>query len=106
MNNKTISTPQPQTFTGENPFKEKDLVDEPVGTVIEVEETYGHTFKKRKSKVVRWSKEVEVGQKIYTHPAKTLTDEEIAQAWAETKGDMLYRLMPFARAILRKAQAK
>ena len=38
---------------------------------------------------------------LYLHPAKTLTDEEIAQAWAETKGDILHRLMPFARAILR-----
>ena len=37
---------------------------------------------------------------------KDLTDEEIAQTWAETKGDILYRLMPFARAILRKAQEK
>ena len=46
------------------------------------------------------------GMFLYTHPAKTLTDEEIAQAWAETKGDILYRLMPFARAILRKAQEK
>ena len=36
--------------------------------------------------------------------AKTLTDDEIAQAWAETKGDILHRLMPFAKAILRKAQ--
>ena len=44
--------------------------------------------------------------KCYHHPAKTLTDEEIAQAWAETKGDILHRLMPFARAILRKAQEK
>ena len=43
---------------------------------------------------------------ILNKPAKTLTDEEIAQAWAETKGDILHRLMPFARAILRKAQEK
>ena len=46
---------------------------------------------------------------LYAHPAKTLTpltDEEIAQAWAETKGDILHRLMPFAKAILRKAQEK
>ena len=63
---------------------------------------------------------------LYTHPANKkvkentdlyekvcnctkkldLTDEEIAQAWAETKGDILHRLMPFAKAILRKAQEK
>ena len=43
---------------------------------------------------------------LYTHPVKELTDEEISQAWAETKGDILHRLMPFARAILRKAQEK
>ena len=54
------------------------------------------------SKVQTWEDDVP----LYTHPAKTLTDEEIAQAWAETKGDILYRLMPFARAILRKAQEK
>ena len=41
---------------------------------------------------------------VITQTAKTLTDEEIAQAWAETKGDILHRLMPFARAILRKVQ--
>ena len=46
---------------------------------------------------------------LYTHPAKTLTDEEIAQAWAEhTKIGGTYDVkdivFPFARAILRKAQ--
>jgi len=36
---------------------------------------------------------------VYTHPAKTLTDEEIKTIYYET-GD----LFDFARAILRKAQ--
>jgi len=28
-----------------------------------------------------------------------LTDDEVAAAWAQSKGDVLYRLKPFARAI-------
>ena len=39
------------------------------------------------------------GIPLYTHPAKTLTDEEIKTIYYET-GD----LFDFARAILRKAQ--
>jgi hypothetical protein len=46
---------------------------------------------------------------LYTHPAKTLTDEEIHQL-AEYHGinDWLYEtsVTDFARAILRKAQEK
>jgi len=38
---------------------------------------------------------------LYTHPAKTLTDEEIKTIYYET-GD----LFDFARAILKKAQEK
>jgi hypothetical protein len=37
----------------------KDKQGEPVGIVIEIEEVYGHTFKKRKSKRVQWSQEVD-----------------------------------------------
>jgi hypothetical protein len=45
---------------------------------------------------------------LYTHPAKTLTDEEIIEVWGnqiitETEKDAA---IPFARAILRKAQEK
>jgi len=38
---------------------------------------------------------------LYTTPPqrKPLTDEEIAKAWAQSKGDILMRLKPFARAI-------
>jgi hypothetical protein len=46
------------------------------------------------------------GQPLYTHPAKTLTDEEIHEI-AEYHGiDSLYETgrLDFARAILRKAQ--
>jgi len=45
---------------------------------------------------------------LYTHPAKTLTDEEITQVFDEcypnnADGDVV-TLVDFARAILRKAQ--
>jgi hypothetical protein len=46
---------------------------------------------------------------LYTHPAKTLTDEEILECWNETHPAvvMLNAELPlFARAILRKAQEK
>lgn len=33
------------------------------------------------------------------HPRKPLTDEEIAKAWSQSKGDIFMRLKPFARAI-------
>jgi len=39
---------------------------------------------------------------LYTHPAKTLTDEEIYALWEEFNGE----IKNFARAILRKAQEK
>lgn len=35
-----------------------------------------------------------------------LTDEEIAKAWAQSKGDILMRLKPFARAIEAKLREK
>ena len=60
----------------------------------------------KKYHTIEWTRIGNNDIPLYTHPAKTLTDEEIAQAWAETKGDILHRLMPFARAILRKAQEK
>ena len=41
---------------------------------------------------------------LYTHPAKTLTDEEIAEEWAKFYPDVFHtHLIDFARAILRKA---
>jgi hypothetical protein len=35
-----------------------------------------------------------------------LTDEDIAKAWATTKGDVLYRIRPFARAVIAAYRAK
>ena len=35
-----------------------------------------------------------------------LTDEEMAAAWSESKGDVLQRLKPFARAIEAKLREK
>ena len=46
------------------------MKNEPVGTVIETEEIYGHTFKKRKSKIVQWLKKVDVGTLLYVNPSK------------------------------------
>jgi hypothetical protein len=44
---------------------------------------------------------------LYTNPAKTLTDEEIAEEWAKFYPDVFHtHLIDFARAILRKAQEK
>jgi hypothetical protein len=44
---------------------------------------------------------------LYTHPAKTLTDEEILKMAADIFHYSEYRLViEFARAILRKAQEK
>ena len=40
--------------------------------------------------------------KLYTHPAKTLTDEEIVKVMDELSMDS--NMFDFARAILRKAQ--
>ena len=46
---------------------------------------------------------------LYTHPAKTLTDEEILKTHAENPfkdGYLNNNLIEFAKAILRKAQEK
>ena len=48
---------------------------------------------------------------LYTHPAKTLTDEEIANIWDDVRKDATLKssmkdIQDFARAILRKAQEK
>ena len=90
---------------------------QPVGTVIEIEEVYGHTFKKRKSKRVQWMKEIDVGTKLYTHPANELTDEvkdaltDALSGWKyirESHGDLYGvgwdRVQDKLEAILRKAQ--
>ena len=47
------------------------------------------------------------GTPLYTHPAKTLTDEEILKMASDKFHYSEYRLViEFARAILRKAQQK
>jgi hypothetical protein len=46
---------------------------------------------------------------LYTHPAKTLTDEEIIEVWDKMCSIVLdndKNITEFARAILRKAQEK
>ncbi len=47
---------------------------------------------------------------LYTAPPQRefigLTDEEMADAWAQSKGDVLLRLKPFARAIEAKLKEK
>jgi hypothetical protein len=52
-----------------------------------------------------WSQEYNIP--LYTHPAKTLTDEEIWEL-AHPHGDLAWQdcTLEFARAILRKAQEK
>jgi hypothetical protein len=46
------------------------------------------------------------GEPLYTHPAKTLTDEEIRALWNPMPDTKVYvrDLIEFAKAILRKAQ--
>jgi hypothetical protein len=43
---------------------------------------------------------------LYTHPAKTLTDEEIKEVWIRKPVNTAEGVIDFARAILRKAQEK
>jgi hypothetical protein len=46
-------------------------------------------------------------QLLYTHSAKTLTDEEIEQEWVKSCPDKFHtNLIGFARAILKKASEK
>ena len=42
---------------------------------------------------------------LYTHPAKTLTDEEIMDVYCKTDGTSRW-VFDFARAIIKKAQNK
>ena len=51
------------------------------------------------SKVQTWEDDIP----LYTHPTKTLTDEEIWKLWQKHLSD---DIPVFARAILRKAQEK
>ena len=52
-----------------------------------------------------------IGEPLYTHPVKELTDEEIANTWDDVRKDATLKpsmkdMQDFARAILRKAQEK
>ena len=47
-----------------------------------------------------------IGEPLYTHPAKELTDEEIDEVAQDLIDDCSYCSLHFARAILRKAQEK
>jgi hypothetical protein len=41
---------------------------------------------------------------LYTHPAKTLTDEQIKEVWMNRPVNTAEGVIDFARAILKKAQ--
>jgi len=43
---------------------------------------------------------------LYTHPAKTLTDDEIIEIWCGMETDTGEQNIAFARAILKKVQEK
>jgi hypothetical protein len=60
--------------------------------------------------LLEWDKddEAEINTPLYTHPAKTLTDEEIANTWDDVRKDATLKssmkdIQDFARAILKKA---
>jgi len=60
---------------------------------------------------LEWDKDdsAEINTPLYTHPAKTLTDEEIIEIAKECKAPWHSHAidpMMFAKAILRKAQEK
>ena len=52
--------------------------------------------------------ENQIGEPLYTHPAKTLTDEEIKALWKPMPDTKTYDsdVLKFARAILKKASEK
>jgi len=75
--------------------EEKELKNEPVAYVT--------GLNKFDSKMV--DTVLKVGTPLYTHPAKTLTDEEIVSCIDESEPDTT-DMIRFARAILRKAQEK
>jgi hypothetical protein len=52
------------------------------------------------SKVKTWEDDIP----LYTHPAKTLTDEEIVLVWNTFERTDNLPIIDFAKAILRKAQ--
>jgi hypothetical protein len=68
--------------------------NEPVGVVCEFEGILVGTL----------FEQLPDGTLLYTHPAKTLTDEEIKDIWLKRPVGKAEDIFIFARAILRKAQ--
>ena len=99
------------SFNKENPVKEV-FNTEPVAELVLEQMAVGDASSLR----VKWLMDgyPTVGTKLYTHPAKTLTDKEIedlADKYLSVNykyGEDIYVLgeVEFARAILRKAQEK
>jgi hypothetical protein len=63
------------------------------------------------STTVTKRKQFNIDIPLYTHPAKTLTDEEIANTWDDVRKDATLKssmkdIQDFARAILKKASEK
>jgi hypothetical protein len=75
--------------------------NEPVAWFIQAKIWHEFTF----SKPAEDSEDVVITP-LYTHPAKTLTDEEILQFRDKVPYSLGSDLIDFARAILRKAQEK
>jgi hypothetical protein len=67
-------------------------------------------MKKIKSGTIYFDYEYPESTPLYTHPAKTLTDDEIHQIFRDESGFEIdtcpIAILDFARAILRKAQEK
>jgi len=92
---------EPIPFAG---MVEIDMNNEPVAWINRKGKDGEHGY-------LEWDKddEAEINTPLYTHPAKTLTDEEIEQLQAEydiDSGLACHSVKDFARAILRKAQEK
>ena len=76
------------------------MSNEPVAWLIQAKIWHEFTF----SKPAEDSEDVVITP-LYTHPAKTLTDEEILSEWDYEFG-VEVDLIDFARAILKKASEK
>ena len=74
----------------------EQTMNEPVGVVCEFEGTLVGTL----------FEQLPNGTKLYTHPVKELTDEEIEECYCNTIYQGEFDRNVFARAILRKARKK
>jgi len=96
MEQEQVNANEPVAYvTGLNKFDLK-MVD----TVLKV----GTPLYTHPASLVNWSYQqgYQIGKE--THPAKTLTDEEIIEIWSGMETDTGEQNIAFARAILRKAQ--